>query len=121
MIGMPVIDVMKCQVWRCVRRTMVGWWLVVLAVVFALPASAQRQMEHLGRGLMALRSSSTQVYLGWRLLGNDPSDITFNLYRAADAGVPVKLNATPLTNTTDYLDTPGSTGLNTLSYTYSIV
>jgi hypothetical protein len=118
---MPVIDAMGYRLWRCVRRTMVGWWLVVFAVVLALPASAQRQMEHLGRGLMALRSSSTQVYLGWRLLGNDPGGITFNLYRAANAGLPVQLNATPLTNTTDYLDTPGGTGLNTVSYTYSIV
>ena len=87
--------------------------------MWALPASAQRQTEHLGRGLIALRSSTTQAYIGWRLLGNDPSDITFNLYRAANAGVPVKVNGSPLTNTTDYLDTPAN--LSTTAYTYSIV
>ncbi|MCW1924980.1 autotransporter-associated beta strand repeat-containing protein [Luteolibacter arcticus] len=79
---------------------------------------AQRQMESLGRGLVALRSSSTQVYVGWRLLGNDPRDVAFNLYRSANGGAAVKVNASPLTATTDYVDTPGS--LSTTAYTYSV-
>ncbi len=81
-------------------------------------ANAQRQMERLGRGIIVLRSSSTQVYVGWRLLGNDPSDVGFNLYRAANGGAPVKLNSPPLTNTTDYVDTPPD--LTTTAYTYSV-
>ncbi|NGO40451.1 hypothetical protein G4L39_13770 [Limisphaera ngatamarikiensis] len=87
----------------------------LLAVVMALPARAQRQMEPLGRGLVALRISSTQVYVSWRLLGNDPEDLGFNLYRAAGGAPPVRLNAAPLTNTTDYVDTPPN--LATVAYT----
>ena len=52
-------------------------------------ASAQRQMERLGRGMTAMRSNSTQVYVGWRLLGNDPQDVAFNLYRSAN-GWPLR-------------------------------
>jgi autotransporter-associated beta strand protein len=81
-------------------------------------ALAQRQMERLGRGLIALRSTTTQIYVGWRLLGNDPGDIGFNLYRSANGGPAVMVNTLPLTNTTDYVDTPAN--LATTAYTYSV-
>ncbi|WP_341405085.1 rhamnogalacturonan lyase family protein [Luteolibacter soli] len=81
-------------------------------------AHAQRQMERLGRGLTAMRSSSTQVYIGWRLLGNDPRDIAFNLYRSGNGGSAVKLNTSPITATTDYVDTPPT--LASIAYTYSV-
>lgn len=102
---------MRRPIWRT---------LAVLFSLFLLPqaALAQRQMERLGRGLIALRSSSTQVYVGWRLLGNDPADLTFNLYRSANGAAAVKVNAAPLGTTTDYLDTPPN--LATTSYTYSV-
>jgi rhamnogalacturonan endolyase len=45
------------------------------------------------------------VYLGWRLLGNDSPDVAFNLYRSSGGGPAVMLNAAPLTQTTDYVDT----------------
>lgn len=91
---------------------------VFVLLALALPAFAQRQMEKLGRGVIAIKSSSTQVYVGWRLLGNDPEDVAFNLYRAANGGASVKLNGAALTATTDYTDTPGS--LSTTAYTYSV-
>ncbi|BCU78573.1 hypothetical protein llg_32880 [Luteolibacter sp. LG18] len=75
-------------------------------------------MERLGRGVVAIRTSSTQVYVGWRLLGNDPEDISFNLYRSANGATAVKVNASPITTTTNYVDTPGS--LSTTAYTYSV-
>jgi autotransporter-associated beta strand protein len=65
---------------------------------------AQRQMEKLGRGVVAVRSSSTQVYVGWRLLANDPEGVGFNLYRSQGGGAAQKLNAQPITNTTDFVD-----------------
>ena len=74
-----------------------------------LPANAQRQVETLGRGLIALRSSSTQVHVSWRLLGHEPADRAFNLYRSTNGGAPVKLNASPIVQTTDFLDSSGST------------
>jgi rhamnogalacturonan endolyase len=70
-----------------------------------------RQMEYLNRGMVALRSAATTAYIGWRLLGTDPSNIAFNLYRSTNGGAPVKLNATPLVQTADFVDS-AATGLN---------
>jgi hypothetical protein len=70
-----------------------------------------RQMEHLDRGVIALRTGTSSGYIGWRMLGTDPPDVAFNLYRSADGGEPVRLNAAPLTQTTDFVDT-ASTGFN---------
>ena len=73
-----------------------------------VPISAQRVMENLGRGVVAVRSNSSQVYVGWRLLATDPSTVAFNLYRSADGAPAVKLNGAPLTTTTDFVDLTAS-------------
>jgi len=65
---------------------------------------AQRQMEPLGRGVVAVRSGNSTAYIGWRLLATDSEDVGFNLYRSANGGLPLKLNAQPITNTTDFVD-----------------
>lgn len=87
--------------------------LLLLAAVFAgvTTLHAQRQMEPLGRGVVAMRTNSTQVYVGWRLLGSDPADLGFNLYRSIGGATATKLNSSVLTASTNYLDTPGSTAL----------
>ena len=71
-------------------------WCMTFMCILVLPLCAQRQMEDLGRGMIALRKDSTRIYVGWRLLGKDPEGIAFNLYRSANGGLPQKLNATPL-------------------------
>jgi rhamnogalacturonan endolyase len=78
--------------------------------LFSRPASAadessKYRVENLGRGVIALRASDTGVYVGWRLLGTDPADLAFNVYRTTNGGTPVKLNGQPLTATTDLVDT----------------
>ena len=84
--------------------------LTALVLLFcAQAARAQYLMENLGRGVVTVRKSTTEVYVGWRLLGTEyPSDIGFNLYRTAGGGGPVRLNTGgPLTQTTDFTDMPG--------------
>src|SRR5688572_11241097 len=39
--------------------------------------AAARPMENLGRGVVAVRSSNTNVLVSWRLLGLDPDGIGF--------------------------------------------
>jgi rhamnogalacturonan endolyase len=68
-------------------------------------ARAQHVMENLGRGIVVVRSGEASAYVGWRLLGTDPADVAFNLYRAAGAARPSRLNTVPLTTTTDFVDT----------------
>jgi autotransporter-associated beta strand protein len=78
---------------------------MTLLFAFVLPASAQRQMENLGRGVIALKKSSSQIYVSWRLLATDPDGTRFNVLRSANGAVPVQINSQLVTNTTDFLDT----------------
>ena len=81
-------------------------WLLLFATFLTFSeAYSQRQMENLGRGMIAINQGDGKVYVGWRMLGTDPSDIAFNLYRSANGGSPVKLNKQALVKTTDFIDT----------------
>ena len=75
------------------------------AAVTAMATSTARQMENLDRGVVAVSEGAGTVYVGWRLLATDPSGIAFNLYRSTAGGAAAKLNTSPLTTTTDYVDT----------------
>jgi rhamnogalacturonan endolyase len=70
---------------------------------------AARQMENLGRGVVALNKGGGNVYVSWRMLGLDPVDVGFNVYRSTGGGAPVKLNASPILTTSCYSDS----GVNT--------
>ena len=72
--------------------------------------SPTRIEEKLDRGLVVSAVSTGGVYLGWRLLAADPSDAAFNVYRASGKGAAVKLNAQPLRQTTDFVDSQASRG-----------
>jgi len=72
--------------------------LNTLAVADAVVTTA-KQIEFLTRGLVAVRKTSSTVYLSWRLLATDPSNVAFNVYRNG-----VKITTSPITNSTNYLD-----------------
>jgi rhamnogalacturonan endolyase len=63
-----------------------------------------RLMEHLGRGLVAIHQGDGKVFVSWRLLGADPDEVAFNLYRASDHEPPVRINQEPLTKATCFID-----------------
>ncbi|MBE2216361.1 MAG: rhamnogalacturonan lyase [Opitutaceae bacterium] len=85
------------------------------------PLHAQRVMEKLDRGVVAIHQPDGRVWVSWRLLASDPIGIGFNVYRltggatdreeigiygarqTADAGA-VKINAEPLTGPTWCID-----------------
>jgi len=85
-----------------------------LSLLFLLFSTAavfgQRQMEKLGRGVVALRKGDDAVYVGWRLLGTDPDNISFNLYRKSGSKKKVRVNKLPITKTTDFADTESDPG-----------
>src|SRR3954452_5236184 len=68
-----------------------------------LVTQAQRQMEYLTRGVYAVNEGKGKIFVSWRLLGVEPADIAFNLYRSTD-GKTIKLNKEPLTKGTNYTD-----------------
>jgi len=65
---------------------------------------AQRQVEALNRGLIVIYPNATSAYIGWRLLAKDDWTMGFNIYRITDGAAAVKLNATPITNSTNFTD-----------------
>lgn len=77
--------------------------LVLLTGTSGMAADAL-QMEKLGRGVVALHLGEGKVWISWRLLGSDPKDSAFNVYRTAPGAAPVKLNAEPLTGPTFHID-----------------
>jgi rhamnogalacturonan endolyase len=66
--------------------------------------SAARIEEKLDRGVVAIRVDAARVYVGWRLLKDDPRAVAFNVYRSTAGGAAVRLNAVPITKTTDFVD-----------------
>ena len=78
--------------------------IILLGTCATTSAAAERVMERLTRGVIAVPRGEGEVYVGWRLLGTDPDDVAFNLYRSTANGVPAKLNATPITASTNFVD-----------------
>ena len=77
---------------------------VALSCFFTTEAIAQRYMENLGRGVVAVNQGGGKVYVGWRLLGTDPDEIAFNVYRSTGGGLPIKLNKDPIKDSTNFVD-----------------
>ncbi|WP_275440006.1 hypothetical protein [Paenibacillus sp. ACRRY] len=59
-------------------------------------------MEYLDRGLIAIKTEDG-VYLGWRMMGTDPDEVEFDLYRDGE-----KVNVEPIRTSTNYLDSSGT-------------
>lgn len=90
---------------RLLRSGMfIGFYLVLTSTILA-----QYQMENTNRGLVAIRTSSTQVYIGWKMFGTEPASVGFNVYRGT-----TKLNASPITNSTNYVDNINTDGTYTI-------
>lgn len=78
--------------------------MALAGTILAAPASAQRHVEDLDRGLIAIPVSDG-TFLSWRLLGTEPFGLAFNLYKGS-----TRLNAAPLTGATNYTDKSSGTG-----------
>ncbi|MGJ9383491.1 fibronectin type III domain-containing protein [Salipaludibacillus sp. CF4.18] len=72
-------------------------------------AERLRQMEKLNRAPVAV-DTEDGIYVGWKMLGTDPQEVSFDLYRDGE-----KINDTPITESTNYLDEGG-----TVSSTYQV-
>ncbi|GAB3672867.1 hypothetical protein GCM10028856_26790 [Halopiger thermotolerans] len=64
---------------------------------------SKRQMESLDRGLVAVPADDG-VLVRWRLLGTEPRDLGFHVYRDGK-----RLNNKPITESTNYFDPDGTT------------
>lgn len=85
--------------------------LIAVMAVMAMNTMAQRSMDKLDRGLVAIKTDAG-VFCSWRIFGEEYYDVTYNIYRDG-----TKLNAEPL-STSNFVDAAGNTGSK---YTVSAV
>jgi len=90
--------------------------VVLIAIFCCLTAFAQRQMEYLNRGVVAVPDGKGNIFISWRLLVTDDDKAGFNVYRIS-SGKPTKLNATPITAYTHYADEKADSNK---TYTYFV-
>jgi len=62
-----------------------------------------RQMEKLGRGLVAFKQDDGNVFISWRMSGTDASNVAFNLYRRTEDST-IKVNDSPIADVTWFVD-----------------
>lgn len=63
-------------------------------------ATPKRQMEYLDRGVVAVKVNNG-IFISWRVLGNESSDVSYNLYRGA-------AKIATVTGASNYLDAEGT-------------
>jgi rhamnogalacturonan endolyase len=78
--------------------------LLSAALPATSPPAPQAQPERLGRGIVAVAQPDGQVLISWRLLATDAPGVAFDVFRQVGAAAPVRLNATPLSAGTNWLD-----------------
>ena len=102
---------MAAQILWAVRLRAVSFrWLAIgiaigsgSAALHAEIPLTPRVMERLGRGVVAVKRDR-DVFVSWRLLGTEPQDAAFNVYRGIIGGDAVKLNDAPLQGGTCFVD-----------------
>lgn len=81
----------------------VGCLLFLAFLPFVSPAVlAEQPAESLGRGLVAVRSSTGKVLLSWRLLKTDDPSVAFHVYRK-QRGKVERLNKTVISDSTNFV------------------
>src|SRR4030042_4511156 len=84
--------------------TYIVWFVVIIFAKGIYPVHGQYQTENIKRGIVAVSTSDTGVFISWRMLNADPDTISFNVYRG-----DIRINDLPVSNSTNFVDVNGST------------
>jgi len=93
-------------------------FLIALFVMSALLVHAQRQMEYLNRGVVAVPDGQGNIFVSWRLLVTDDDKAGFNVYRSINKEKATRLTKTPIAAFTHFLDEKTD---STKAYTYYVI
>jgi len=91
--------------------------ILILIMTCCSMAFAQRQMEYLNRGLVAVPDGKGNIFISWRLLVTDDDNVGFNVYRTAGKEKLAKLNSKPVNEYTHFIDEKTD---STKAYTYFV-
>lgn len=94
---------------RLATAGVVAATLLAAGSASAQTAPVRQAAETLGRGVVAVDRGDGSVFVSWRWLVTDAASVGFDLYRQAAGGAAVKVNTTPITTGTNWVDTaPGT-------------
>lgn len=79
--------------------------LIIVLLCLSQACIAQRFMEHLDRGVVVIPQEDQTAVVSWRVLGTDPNELHFNLYRQTGEETPQKLNTASISGGTFFIDT----------------
>ncbi|MEO8404106.1 MAG: rhamnogalacturonan lyase [Chitinophagaceae bacterium] len=79
-------------------------FFLLISLISCYTANAQRQMEFLDRGVVAVPDGKGNIFVSWRLLATEDPATAFNVYCTPDGGKKVKLNKKPVADVTWWLD-----------------
>lgn len=85
-------------------KKITGLIFIISLAFMTWQTRAQRIVQDLDRGVVAIHSEATKAFVSWRLFATEPSNTGFNLYRSAAGATPVKLNTAVLTAGTNFTD-----------------
>jgi len=95
--------------------------LILLISIAPTVIFAQRKMEKLDRGVVAVRNSTGNFFVSWRYFATDAENTQFNLYaKKTGAAGFAKLNNAPLTNT-NYSTTSSLINTGTQLYVTAVI
>ena len=87
-----------------ILRSAKSFLTLFLSIILSFTLYGQRQMENLTRGVSAVRNAQGNVFISWRLLATEPTDLSFNIYRKKANSKSIRLNKLPVSNATGFLD-----------------
>lgn len=80
--------------------------ILLFSIVLFLLVNVSQGLEKLDRGVIALTRNDGNVYIGWRLLASDPSDISFDVLRCSEPmGEYEKVNNSLIKDSCNFTDT----------------
>ena len=92
-----------------------------LFILFIFPMLVMsQQLEKLDRGLVAIKQSEQEFFISWRSFQEDAANLGFNIYRSS-GGKTVKLNFTPITSKTWFVDATFQTEQNNTWFVKSVL
>ncbi|SHG82781.1 Por secretion system C-terminal sorting domain-containing protein [Flavobacterium fluvii] len=77
---------------------------IICLAFIPITMDAQRIVQDLDRGVVAIRTGTAKAFVSWRLFATEPFNTGFNLYRSAGGTTAVKLNTAVLTAATNFTD-----------------
>jgi rhamnogalacturonan endolyase len=79
-------------------------FLAALILALAADARAERQMENLSRGIVAVPLQQGGMFVSWRLFATDPESVRFNVYRRQGDALATCITPEPLATATSVVD-----------------